>query len=281
MLPGFFHDTLGRARTARSRSSKARAFILERFAEPLDAAVAARCRPHAATPATRPTRSRRRCRRCRRAGSTGPLTRLNMRLGGLAVGRHRARPPHRLRFRLDARLRLSQRAARTRAARPRRSTATISTRSAGAASASASSHVEELLRDAMARLRGKGMPVRVHGHRRRPRPLRARGARRPRRSGRTRSCCATTATSTSRPARALIAEKGLAGIARFVKGDAFDRDSLAASSRSRRSASSPASTSCSPTTRMVRRSLAGLAGGDPGRAAISSTPASPGIRSSS
>ena len=33
MLPGFFHDTLAR-RTGRSRSHKARDFILDRFAEP-------------------------------------------------------------------------------------------------------------------------------------------------------------------------------------------------------------------------------------------------------
>ena len=53
--------------------------------------------------------------------------------------------------------------------------------------------------------------------------------------------------------RSLIAGKGLEAIAQFVKGDAFDQaEPRRGPSRSRRSASSPASTSCFPTTAWCR-----------------------------
>ena len=80
---------------------------------------------------------------------------------------------------------------------------------------------------------------------------------------------------------ALIAAKGLGGIARFVNGDAFDEQSSPRSRRpGQRWPSSPDSTSCFRTTDCVSASLAGprVRGGS--LAAFWSTPASPGIRSS-
>ena len=87
--------------------------------------------------------------------------------------------------------------------------------------------VEALLREAIARLRA---PVRRCTSSTSP-PATAATCSMPSppcRTGPTRSCCATTARSTSSRATALIREKGLAGIARFEHGDAFDRASLAA-----------------------------------------------------
>ena len=70
VLPGFFHDTLGE-RDRAAAVAKARRFILERFAEPLEPADRCSTPTASATRATRPTRWPRRCRRCRRAASTG------------------------------------------------------------------------------------------------------------------------------------------------------------------------------------------------------------------
>ena len=117
-----------------------------------------------------------------------------------------------------------------RSARPADRPQLSRTRSAGAASASASCMSRSCSRDGDgARCADKGMPVRIvdiaAGHGRYV--LEALDEQR--RQRRSRSCCATTATSTSQPERQLIAAaRACADIARFVKGDAFDRDSLAA-----------------------------------------------------
>ncbi len=88
-------------------------------------------------------------------------------------------------------------------------------------------HVEELLRDAMARLSQKGEDVRVldiaAGHGRYVLEAIEGAAERPD------SILLRDYSDINVAAGAkLIQEKGLADIARFVKGDAFDRDSLAA-----------------------------------------------------
>ena len=134
---------------------------------------------------------------------------------------------------------------------------------------------------AMRRLRDEGRPVRRHRHRRRPRPLRAGGARPRRRCGPSaillRDYCDLNVEAGTR----LIAEKGLGDIARFEKGDAFDRDEpRRASRRARRSAIVSGLYELFPDNAMVRGSLAGLAARDRRPAATWSTPASPGIRSS-
>ena len=120
-------------------------------------------------------------------------------------------------------------------------------------------HVEELLRDGMARLRERGMPVRImdiaagHGHyvlealqdgTERPDSILLRDY-----SG------LNVASGT-----ALIAEKGLAGVARFEKADAFDRDGLAAVKPRPTLGIVSGLYELFPDNAMVRRSLAGLAG---------------------
>ena len=167
------------ARRARPRGRRhARAPVHPR---PLRRAAAAgpRCStPTAwATPATRPTRWRRRCRSRRRAGSTGRWR--GSTCGSAGCSRKASR---------------SATAPASIPARP--STTSTATSRAGAGAVGRfidrnylesigwrgirqrKLHVEELLREAMERCARQGMPVRVDGHRRRPRPLRARGARR-------------------------------------------------------------------------------------------------------
>ena len=281
MLPGFFHDTLGERDRARADRPGARASSSTRFAEPLEPPVAARRRPHAATPATRPTRWPRRCRAlsprglywARRAPACGsaaccrtasrsattpasiPASTLDYVYRNEPRGRGAARPPHRPQLsRLDrlARHPPAQAACRGAAARRR-----------------------------CERLRERGVPVRIidiaAGHGRyvlealdgsadaaRLDPA-ARLQRHQRRGG----------AGADRARRASTTSRA------FVQGRRLrPRRASPASSRGRRSASSPASTSCSPTTPWcAARSPASPRRSRP--AATWSTPASPGIRSSS
>jgi alpha-beta hydrolase superfamily lysophospholipase len=123
-------------------------------------------------------------------------------------------------------------------------------------------HVEELLRGAMARLRDKGEAVRVMdiaaGHGRyvlealdgteiKPDSILLR------------DYSDLNVAGGSR----LIAEKGLNGIATFVKGDAFDRDSLAAVAPKPTLAVVSGLYELFPDNEMIRRSLAGLAAAVP------------------
>ena len=70
ILPGFFHDTLGE-RDRAAAIDKARAFILARFDEPPERAIACSTPTASASRATRRTGSPRRSPRSRRAASTG------------------------------------------------------------------------------------------------------------------------------------------------------------------------------------------------------------------
>jgi hypothetical protein len=94
----------------------------------------------------------------------------------------------------------------------------------------------------------------------------------------TRSCCATTATSTCATARALIREKGLEAIARFDKGDAFDRARSPPWTRGPRMGIVSGLYELFPDNDMVSRSC-GHGRRHPEPAATWSTPASPGTRS--
>ncbi len=119
-------------------------------------------------------------------------------------------------------------------------------------------HVEELLRGGMARLRAAGMPVRIMdiaaGHGRYVLEALEGGAQPPD-SILLRDYSGVNVTAGT----ALIAEKGLAGVARFVEGDAFDRDSLAAVQPQPTLGIVSGLYELFPDNGMVRRSLDGLA----------------------
>ncbi len=123
-------------------------------------------------------------------------------------------------------------------------------------------HLEELLRDAMRRLRDKGMPVRLVDIA----------------AGHGRYVIEALADEEAKPdsillrdysdinveaGAALIAEKGLSEIARFVNGDAFDRDSLASIEPRPTLGVVSGLYELFPDNTMVARSLAGLAAAIP------------------
>ena len=204
-----------------------------------------------------------------------------MRIGGLLLRWHRARPSDRLRFRLHARLRLSQHAAGLGRARPPDRPHLSRMRSAGAASASARCTSRSCCARRWGGSRESGMP----------------GARR------STSPPATAATCSKRSRRSPI-EAGLdpaARLQRHQRRGGPDADSprkasthVASSSRATRSTAtaSPQSSRSRrsgivsglyelfPDNTMVRRSLAGLAAAiEPGGYLIYT--GQPGIRSSS
>ena len=119
-------------------------------------------------------------------------------------------------------------------------------------------HVEELLRDGMARLRGRDMPVRIMdiaaGHGRYVLEALQAGAQPPDAILLRDYSDLNVAAGTR-----LIAEKGLGGIARFEAGDAFDRASLAAVQPRPTLSIVSGLYELFPDNAMVRRSLAGLA----------------------
>jgi alpha-beta hydrolase superfamily lysophospholipase len=119
-------------------------------------------------------------------------------------------------------------------------------------------HVEELIRDAMKRLRDAGQPVHVMdiaaGHGRYVLEALETG------NGQPDSILLRDYSDLNvREGSALIASKGLASIARFVKGDAFDRASLAGVTPRPTLAIVSGLYELFPDNDMVERSLAGIA----------------------
>ncbi|UPJ51474.1 bifunctional alpha/beta hydrolase/class I SAM-dependent methyltransferase [Bradyrhizobium sp. 200] len=255
ILPGFYHDTLGEFGRA-AAVAKLRRFILDRFAEPLNRPILLEAdrmgytRDEAdALASPLPMISPR--------GLYWALTRLSMRIGGLlsngiALG-------HRTGFDSGSTLdyvyrntpqgtgvlgRLIDRnylgAIGWRGIRQRKR------------------HLEELLRAAMARLGEKNVPIRVidiaAGHGRYV--LEALdGARTKPASILLRDYGDINVEAGAK----LIAEKGLVDVATFVKGDAFDRDDLAAVQPKPTMGIVSGLYELFPDNAMVRRSLAGLA----------------------
>jgi alpha-beta hydrolase superfamily lysophospholipase len=255
ILPGFYHDTLGEFGRA-AAVAKLRRFILDRFAEPLNRPILLEAdrmgytRDEAdALASPLPMISPR--------GLYWALTRLSMRIGGLlsngiALG-------HRTGFDSGSTLdyvyrntpqgkgvlgRLIDRnylgAIGWRGIRQRKR------------------HLEELLRAAMARLGEKNVPIRVidiaAGHGRYV--LEALdGARTKPASILLRDYSDINVEAGAK----LIAEKGLVDVATFVKGDAFDRDDLAAVQPKPTMGIVSGLYELFPDNTMVRRSLAGLA----------------------
>ena len=255
ILPGFYHDTLGEFGRA-AAVAKLRRFILDRFAEPLNRPILLEAdrigytRDEAdALASPLPMMSPR--------GLYWALTRLSMRIGGLlsngiALG-------HRTGFDSGSTLdyvyrntpqgkgvlgRLIDRnylgAIGWRGIRQRKR------------------HLEELLRAAMARLGEKNVPIRVidiaAGHGRYV--LEALdGARTKPASILLRDYSDINVEAGAK----LIAEKGLVDVATFVKGDAFDRDDLAAVQPKPTMGIVSGLYELFPDNAMVRRSLAGLA----------------------
>jgi alpha-beta hydrolase superfamily lysophospholipase len=255
ILPGFYHDTLGEFGRA-AAVAKLRRFILDRFAEPLNRPILLEAdrmgytRDEAdALASPLPMISPR--------GLYWALTRLSMRIGGLlsngiALG-------HRTGFDSGSTLdyvyrntpqgkgvlgRLIDRnylgAIGWRGIRQRKR------------------HLEELLRAAMARLGEKNVPIRVidiaAGHGRYV--LEALdGARTKPASILLRDYGDINVEAGAK----LIAEKGLVDVATFVKGDAFDRDDLAAVQPKPTMGIVSGLYELFPDNAIVRRSLAGLA----------------------
>lgn len=225
VLPGFFHDTLGE-RDRAGALAKARSFLLDRFAEPpasrehlLDSHRTGYTRDEADRLATplHPLSPR---------GLYWALTRLNLRLGGLVS--EGIRLGHRTGFDSGSTLdyvyrnepqglgpggRLADRAYLDaigwRGIRRRKI------------------HVEELIREGLERVRGAGLPVHVldvaAGHGRYVLDALQGSEVRPS-SITLRDYSRINVEAGSR----LIAERGLADVARFVQADAFDGEGIAA-----------------------------------------------------
>jgi len=123
-------------------------------------------------------------------------------------------------------------------------------------------HLEELLRAAMQRLRDKGMPVRLvdiaAGHGRYV--IEALGDKETRPDS---IVLRDYSDLNVEAGTRLIAEKGLSDIARFLKGDAFDRDSLASIEPRPTLGVVSGLYELFPDNALVRRSLAGLAAAIP------------------
>jgi len=119
-------------------------------------------------------------------------------------------------------------------------------------------NVEELIRDAIGRLRAAGKPAHVMdiaaGHGRYVLEALESGGPRP-----DSILLRDYSDINVRDGAALIADKGLAAIARFVKADAFDRESLAAVSPKPTLAIVSGLYELFPDNALVRRSLAGVA----------------------
>ncbi len=178
---------------------------------------------------TRPTRSRDRSRRLSPRGLYWGMTR-----AVLAVRRHALRRPAASATRPDSipaacsTTCIATTASGTHAARPTVRPQSTSTRSAGAASASASCTSRNCC---ATRCAGFARAAYRCASSTSPPAMAATCSRRWREAPMrvpTRSCCATTASSTFATVPRSSHERSLADIARFVNGDAFDRASLAA-----------------------------------------------------
>ena len=259
ILPGFFHDTLGE----KDRSvaiAKARDFILARFAEP----------------ATRPS-----LREADRYGFTRDesdklasplplasprglywaLTRAGLKIGGLLSDGIRL--GHRTGFDSGSTLDYVYRNEPSgRGAIGRMIDATYLGSIGWSGIRQRKPHVEEMLREAMRRLREAGMPVRIvdiaAGHGRYVLEALDNAGARPD-SILLRDYSDINVAS----GRQLIQEKGLGDIARFERGDAFDRDDLAGIDPSPTVGVVSGLYELFPDNSMVRRSLDGLAAAIP------------------
>lgn len=259
ILPGFFHDTLGE-RDRASAVARIRGFILDRFAEKperpdlLDAHRTGYTRDEAERLATPlPLLSPR--------GLYWALTRLQLKIGGLLSDGIRL--GHETGFDSGSTLDYVYRNAPSgRGALGRFVDRTYLDAIGWRGIRQRKLHVEELLRDAMARLRSRTMPVRVvdiaAGHGRYAlEALDASGTKPDSLLLRDYSDLNVEA------GRKLIAEKGLGDIARFEKGDAFDRESLAAIEPSPTLGIVSGLYELFPDNAAVRRSLDGLAAAIP------------------
>ncbi len=224
ILPGFFHDTLGERDRAHALKRIER-FVGALLRQPRRAALTARCRQD-----RRQLRRSRKpwphhCRATRRVTFTGapPAPACAW---ARACRRGETGLRHRLRLRQHPRLRVPQPTHRQGQAGPPDRPATTSTPSAGAVFASASCTSRNCCAWPSPGCANNNGPCTLSIS---P-PAMAATSSKPCKalsSCRNRSCCATTASINVQQGSALIAEKGLGDIARFVQGDAFDRQSLA------------------------------------------------------
>jgi alpha-beta hydrolase superfamily lysophospholipase len=224
VLPGFFHDTFGE-RDRRLAVEKARTFLLARFAEApkrpslLEADRAGYTRDEAdALASPLPLFSPR--------GLYWTATRLNMKLGGLLS--NGIRLGHRTGFDSGSTLDYVYRNAPAGLGPLGRLIDKVFLESIGwRGIRQRKVHLEELLRKTMERMAQRGMPVRIvdiaAGHGRYVLETIAAGANKPE------SVLLRDYSDINvRAGREMIRAKGLEAIAQFVKGDAFDRTSLAA-----------------------------------------------------
>lgn len=254
VLPGFFHDTLGERDRALALA-KAREFILARFAAPLhrpsllDADRMGYTRDEAdALASPLPALSPR--------GLYWAVQRANLRIGGwLSDG---IRLGHRTGFDSGSTLDYVYRNQPQGFGALGRAIDRTYLESIGwTGIRQRKLHVEELLREAMARLHARGADVRVvdiaAGHGRYVLEALEGAAEKPD-SILLRDYSDLNVAAGAR----LIGEKGLGDIARFVKGDAFDRDSLAAIEPRPTLGVVSGLYELFADNEMVRRSLAGL-----------------------
>ena len=259
ILPGFFHDTLGERDRALALAP-ARRFLLERFAEPLSrpTLIAADrlgfTRDEAdALASPLPALSPR--------GLYWSATRAGLRLGGklsegIALG-------HATGFDSGSTLDYVYRnAARGRGPLGRMIDRNYLDSPGWTGIRQRKLHVEELVRAAMARLAAQGLPIHVldiaAGHGRYVLEALQGAPHRPE------SILLRDYSDLNVAAgRRMIAEKGLADIARFIEADAFDRDSIAATTPAPTLGIVSGLYELFPDNDMVRRSLAGLAAAIP------------------
>jgi hypothetical protein len=255
VLQNFYHDTLGEKDRAVA-VDKARAFIVDRFAEPLsrpslieaDRMGYTRDEADALASPLRPLSWR---------GLFWAAARLNIRVGGyLSDGMKLGR---RTGFDSGSTLDYVYRNQPAGLGPPGRLIDRTYLQSIGwRGIRQRKLHLEELLRATMERLRARGVPVRIMdiaaGHGRYVLDAIEAQAGRP-----DAMLLRDYADINVEAGRALIAEKGLDGIARFEKGDAFDRDALAAVDPKPTLGIVSGLYELFPDNRMVAGSLAGLA----------------------
>lgn len=259
VLPGFFHDTLGELGRAVA-VGHARRFILERFAEPLsrpsllDADRMGYTRDEADTLATPlPLVSPR--------GLYWAMTRLGLKLGGLFS--EGIRLGHKTGFDSGSTLDYVYRnEARGRGALGRMMDQNYIDSIGWRGIRQRKLHVEELIQQAILRLRARQLAVRVvdiaAGHGRYVLEALKEGAQKP-----DSILLRDYSDLNVEGGRRLIAEKGLEAIARFEKGDAFDQASLATIEPRPTLGVVSGLYELFPDNAMIRRSLAGLASAIP------------------
>jgi len=259
VLPGFFHDTLGELGRA-VPVGHARRFILERFAEPLtrpsllDADRMGYTRDEADTLATPlPLLSPR--------GLYWAATRLGLELGGLFS--EGIRLGHKTGFDSGSTLDYVYRnEARGRGALGRMMDQNYIDSIGWRGIRQRKLHVEELIQQAILRLRASQHAVRVvdiaAGHGRYVLEALKEGAQKP-----DSILLRDYSDLNVEGGRRLIAEKGLEAIARFEKGDAFDQASLATIEPRPTLGVVSGLYELFPDNAMIRRSLAGLASAIP------------------